>query len=120
MGMVMPISRAFLTNEKTKEGANDKGLDLGYATAWSYGWEELPNMMIPDFNGGASAGAVNPDKSATIKLLKQYGQKNLKQTAKSLPLYWGHSRSVSSSMSSHTAMRSGSPWKVGIGFPSHT
>ena len=76
-------------SELTKEGANDKGLDLGYATAWSYGWEELPNMMIPDFNGGASAGAVNPDKSATIKLLKQYGQKNLKQTAKSLPLYWG-------------------------------
>ena len=76
-------------SQLTKEGANDKGLDLDYATAWSYGWEELPNMMIPDFNGGSSAGEVNPDKSATIKLLKQYGQKNLRQTAKALPLYWG-------------------------------
>ena len=76
-------------SELTKEGANDKGLDLDYATAWSYGWEELPNLMIPNFNGGASAGAVNPEKSETIQLLKQYGQKNLKQTAKSLPLYWG-------------------------------
>ena len=66
-----------------------KGLDLGYATAWSYGWEELPNMMIPNFNGGASSGAVNPDKSETIALLKKAGQGNLRETAKHLPMYWG-------------------------------
>ena len=76
-------------SELSKEGANASGLDLDYATAWSYGWEELPNLMIPDFNGGASAGAVNPEKSQTIKLLRQAGQKNLKETAKQLPLYWG-------------------------------
>lgn len=66
-----------------------KGLDLDYATSWSYGWEELPNMMIPNFNGGSSAGAVNPNKSKTVKLLKQYGQGNIKEVAKSLPMYWG-------------------------------
>ena len=76
-------------SELTKEGSNAKGLDLDYATSWSYGWEELPNLMIPNFNGGASAGAVNPEKSATIKLLRQAGQKKLKETAKALPLYWG-------------------------------
>ena len=76
-------------SELSKEGANASGLDLDYATAWSYGWEELPNLMIPDFNGGASAGAVNPEKSQTIKLLRRAGQKNLKETAKQLPLYWG-------------------------------
>ena len=76
-------------SELSKEGANASGLDLDYATAWSYGWEELPNLMIPDFNGGASAGAVNPEKSETIKLLRRAGQKNLKETAKQLPLYWG-------------------------------
>ena len=76
-------------SELSKEGANSKGLDLDYATAWSYGWEELPNMLIPNFNGGSSSGAVNPDKSETIKLLKKYGQKNLRETAKALPLYWG-------------------------------
>jgi len=76
-------------SELSKDGGSSKGLDLDYATAWSYGWEELPNLMIPDFNGGASAGAVNPDKSETIKLLKRAGQRNLKETAKSLPLYWG-------------------------------
>ncbi len=65
------------------------GLDLEYATAWSYGWQELPNLMIPNFNGGASAQAVNPDKSATIKLLKRAGQRNTRELAKALPLYWG-------------------------------
>ena len=65
-----------------------KGLDLDYATAWSYGWEELPNLMIPNFNGGASAGALGPD-SETVKLLKRAGQPNIKQISKQLPLYWG-------------------------------
>ncbi|MBQ2171884.1 MAG: YfhO family protein [Bacteroidales bacterium] len=76
-------------SELSKDGGSQKGLDLDYATSWSYGWEELPNLMIPNFNGGASAGAVNPDKSETIQLLKRAGQKNLKETAKHLPLYWG-------------------------------
>ena len=66
-----------------------KGLDLGYATAWSYGWEELPNLMIPNFNGGASAGAVNPKSSATYALLKQAGQPNAEEICENLPLYWG-------------------------------
>lgn len=70
----------------TKES---KGLDIDYATAWSYGWEELPNLFIPNYNGGASAGAVNPKKSETIALLKQAGQTNLREVSKNLPLYWG-------------------------------
>ena len=70
-------------------GASTGGLDLDYATAWSYGWEELPNLMIPNFNGGSSAGAVNPDKSEVISLLKQAGQTDLKNTSQNLPLYWG-------------------------------
>ena len=65
-----------------------QGLDLDYATAWSYGWEELPNLMIPDFNGGSSTGALGPD-SHTVKLLKRAGQPNIRQISKQLPLYWG-------------------------------
>ena len=76
-------------SELSKDGANAKGLDLDYATAWSYGWEELPNLMIPNFNGGASAQAVDPDKSETVKLLKRAGQKNVREVAKGLPMYWG-------------------------------
>ena len=76
-------------SELSKDGASSGGLDLEYATAWSYGWEELPNLMIPNFNGGASSQAVDPEKSETIKLLKRAGQKNTREVAKALPMYWG-------------------------------
>ena len=65
------------------------GLTLDYATAWSYGWEELPNLMIPNFNGGSSSGAVNPKHSETAQLFKDAGYSNYKDIVKALPLYWG-------------------------------
>jgi len=74
--------------EKNGEKAS-KGLDLDYATAWSYGWEELPNMLIANYNGGSSAGSIDPDKSATCDLLKKAGQKNVREISRALPLYWG-------------------------------
>ena len=67
---------------------NSKGLDLDYATAWSYGISEMPNLLIPNFNGGASSGELSMD-SETAQLLKRAGQPNLKQTMKHMPLYWG-------------------------------
>jgi hypothetical protein len=67
---------------------NDKGLDLDYATAWSYGISEMPNLMIPNFNGGSSSGELAMD-SETGKLLKRAGQPNLRQTLRHMPLYWG-------------------------------
>ena len=68
---------------------NSKGLDLEYATAWSYSPGEMMNLMIPNFNGGSSAGAMNPDDSEVYDLLKRAGQPHLKETMKALPLYWG-------------------------------
>ena len=73
----------------TQQGKGQTGgLDLEYATAWSYGIEEMPNLMIPNFNGGASAGALDKD-SETYKLLQRAGQPNLKDVIKHMPLYWG-------------------------------
>ena len=68
---------------------NDEGLDLGYATAWSYGIEETPNLLIPDFNGGASSGELKGRSSETYRLLQKSGQTGLDQIMKALPLYWG-------------------------------
>ena len=84
-----PYSMRGGSTAASEGGAGAKGLDLDYATAWSYGWEELPNLLIPNFNGGSSAGAVNPKHSETYDLLKQAGQPNLKELSKNLPLYWG-------------------------------
>ena len=64
------------------------GLDLEYATAWSYGIEEMPNLMIPNYNGGASSGALDKD-SETYRLLQRAGQPNLREVIKHMPLYWG-------------------------------
>ena len=65
-----------------------KGLDLEYATQWSYGIEETMNLMIPNFNGGASAGELDR-QSQTYKSLKRGGYQGAEQIIKQLPLYWG-------------------------------
>lgn len=63
------------------------GLKLDYATAWSYGIEETPNLLIPDFNGGSSSGELSGE-SATVRCLESYGI-NAENMRKGMPLYWG-------------------------------
>lgn len=67
-----------------------KGLDMDYATSWSYGTEELANMMIPNLNGGASSTELDYSKSQAAKVVADYfGEKTAQGMSKSLPLYWG-------------------------------
>ena len=75
--------------EQSESGKKSRsGLDIEYATQWSYGIEETMNLMIPNFNGGASAGALDRS-SETYKALKQGGYQGAEQIIKQLPLYWG-------------------------------
>ena len=83
-----PYSMRGGTSSQDADGGARKGLDIAYATAWSYGWEELPNLAIPNYNGGSSSGPLSMD-SETVQLLKRAGQGNLKQVSKHLPTYWG-------------------------------
>ena len=80
------------SSEETPSAAPGKksrsGLDLEYATQWSYGIEETINLMIPNFNGGASAGALDR-QSETYKALKQGGYQGAENVIRQLPLYWG-------------------------------
>ena len=62
------------------------GLDKDYATSWSYGIAESFTLLIPNFYGGASQGALTTD-SETYQVIKR--APNARQLIKQLPLYWG-------------------------------
>ena len=67
-------------------GEERKGLDIDYATAWSYGIAESWNMLIPDFMGGDSSATFSKD-GAVAQTLNEIGVD--KRVAQQLPTYWG-------------------------------
>ena len=69
----------------TGGGDGSEGLDIAYATAWSYGRTESLNMFIPNLMGGSSAGGFEPN-GLVADALRPYGARSL---ATSLPAYWG-------------------------------
>lgn len=72
-------------SEIADDAEASRGLDLQYATAWSYGIGESWNMLIPDFAGGDSASTFSTD-GAVAESLKDLG---LSAFAAQLPTYWG-------------------------------
>ncbi|MFI3277293.1 MAG: hypothetical protein SNH28_00610 [Rikenellaceae bacterium] len=77
-GSVLSVAEA-----KGSSGAT--GLDLEYATAWSYGVSESLNLLIPDFMGRDSAHSL-AEGEQVVKVLQPLGQERL---ASQLPAYWG-------------------------------
>jgi len=77
--------------EQTSEKSNrTSGLDKDYATGWSYGKLETFTLLIPNFNGGSSQGALT-ETSTTYKALKanNIDDNQAQKVIKALPLYWG-------------------------------
>ena len=72
------------------ESANTKGLDIEYATQWSYGLDETFSFMIPGFMGGANAVNVGKD-SHLYKTLVEHNipSKSASDFCKTAPMYWG-------------------------------
>ncbi len=72
-------------SELIDESSRDGGLDMEYATAWSYGRTESLNMIVPNFVGGSSFDSFSED-GAVAEALAPY---NLAHLASQLPTYWG-------------------------------
>lgn len=85
---LLPDDSSAAAQEAAPGKKTRKGLDLEYATQWSYGIEETMNLMVPNFNGGASSGELSRS-SETYKALKKGGYQGAEQIVKQLPLYWG-------------------------------
>ena len=69
-----------------------RGLDLDYATAWSYGKTETFNLLIPDFMGRDSATTLPADGQTAAELTdigRSLGAPSLGSWARQLPAYWG-------------------------------
>jgi len=95
MGYTMRGGSELATEIQMREGQaqaknRQGGLDIGYATSWSYSPEETPNLVIPNFNGGSSSGALTKESEIYKALVERgYPPHNAEQTIQSLPLYWG-------------------------------
>ena len=80
-------------SELTRSG-DDKskpaGLDLDYATAWSYGVDETLTFLIPNWEGGASGYNVG-EKSQLCETMKDNGvpKRSAEQFCQQVPTYRG-------------------------------
>lgn len=67
-----------------------KGLDLDYATAWSYGKAETMTFLIPNFMGGASGYNIGTDSRLYKDLVQaRVPRSSAKQFCQGAPTYWG-------------------------------
>lgn len=67
-----------------------KGLDLDYATAWSYGVDETWTLLVPDYMGGSSNYNVGKDSELCKEMVKKgVPRKSAEQFCESVPTYWG-------------------------------
>lgn len=73
-----------------EEQAKPAGLDIDYATAWSYGKAETLTLLVPNYMGGASGYNLGDDSELYKDLVKARVQKGqAKQFCQHAPTYWG-------------------------------
>ena len=79
-----------LGEEAKGDKAKGGGLDLDYATAWSYGVDETMTFLIPNWEGGASGYNVG-EKSQLCETMKDNGvpKRSAEQFCQQVPTYRG-------------------------------
>lgn len=73
-----------------KDETQKDGLDIKYATDWSYGKAETLTLLIPNFMGGASGYNVGEKSVLYDELVKaRVPKSSAKQFCQGAPTYWG-------------------------------
>ena len=74
----------------SEDAASQKGLDIEYATQWSYGADESFSFLIPGFMGGSSSVRLGRNSQTYKALISQgVGARNADGFCSMIPLYWG-------------------------------
>ncbi len=77
-------------SELTSESHNrTSGLDIDYATQWSYGVPETFTLLIPDFMGGGSGRTPDMDSKTYEELQKYFPKNQANQYINFFSMYWG-------------------------------
>lgn len=78
-----------LTQNRDLENST-KGLDLDYATAWSYGVDETLTLLVPGFMGSASTHDVGVESKLYQTLVENGVSKaEAAKFSRNIPMYWG-------------------------------
>ena len=73
-----------------KGGEKSAGLDLDYATAWSYGVDETMTFLIPNWEGGASGYNVGAKSDLCETMVKnRVPKRSAEQFCQQVPTYRG-------------------------------
>ena len=82
-----------------KTDTQKAGLDIKYATDWSYGKAETLTLLVPNFMGGASGYNVGDKSVLYEELVKaRIPKSSAKQFCQSAPTYWGEKMFTSGSV----------------------
>ncbi|MCB0506790.1 MAG: hypothetical protein KDD21_00680 [Bacteroidetes bacterium] len=78
------------SKESTAPTKHEKGVGFDYATQWSFGYEELGSLFVPNFVGGSASGSLD-ENSHVYKALSDKGAspQQASQFSQQMPLYWG-------------------------------
>ena len=82
-----------------KTDTQKAGLDIKYATDWSYGKAETLTLLVPNFMGGASGYNVGDKSVLYEELVKaRVPKSSAKQFCQNAPTYWGEKMFTSGSV----------------------
>ena len=79
-----------LVKETDSQNSTGDGLDLDYATQWSYGIDETLTFLVPNMMGGANGYSLDNDSKLYTELVRNGVPRGSAQAfCSAAPTYWG-------------------------------